>query len=264
MAGVNHKERAARAWPILVDVALNGWPPITYGELAHDLGMKHHRPVRYVLSEIQDYCLLEKFPPITILVVDKKDRKPGAGFIAWDVNDLEHGLALVRTFPWSEHVNPFGFAADGATIQSVADAIVKRKLSPGDAYARVKVRGMAQQVFREVLMKSYGGRCALSGYRTPQLLEAAHIIPWGKATPEQRIDPRNGILLSVVHHRLFDLQWLRIAEDYTVTAVFTNAPVHSPERVLLEKLNGTRLRLPGDQELWPRPDFLRARNEASR
>lgn len=260
MVEVNQKERAARAWPILVDVALNK-RLITYGGLARHLGI-HHRAVRYVLSEIQDYCLLEKLPPITILVVDQKDGKPGAGFIAWDINDLEHGLALVYKFPWPAHDNPFGFAADGATIQSIADAIVERKLSPGDAYARVKVRGMAQQVFREVLMKSYGGRCALSGYRTPQLLEAAHIIPWGQATPEQRIDPCNGILLSVLHHRLFDLQWLQIAEDYTVKPMFPNAPVQSPERVLLEKLDGTKLRLPNDRALCPRPDFLRARNEA--
>tara|TARA_B100001540_G_scaffold317764_1_gene352703 strand:+ start:5351 stop:6163 length:813 start_codon:yes stop_codon:yes gene_type:complete len=260
MTEVNQKERAARAWPILVDVALNN-RLITYGELARQLDI-HHRAVRYVLSEIQDYCLLEKLPPITILVVDQKDGRPGAGFIAWDVNDLEHGLALVYEFPWAAQENPFGFASDGATIQSIADAIVKRKLSPGDAYARVRVRGMAQQVFREVLMKSYGGRCALSGYRTPQLLEAAHIIPWGQATPDQRIDPCNGILLSVLHHRLFDLQWLRIAEDYTVKAVFTNAPVQSPERELLEELDGTNLRLPREQELWPRPDFLRARNKA--
>ena len=256
MAEVNQKERAARAWPILVDIALNE-RRITYGELACQLDI-HHRAAGYVLSEIQDYCIQEKLPPITILVVDQKEGKPGAGFIARDVNDLEH----VYKFPWSLHDNPFGFATDGATIQSFADAIVKRKLSPGDAYARVKVRGMAQQVFREVLMNSYGGRCALSGYRTPQLLEAAHIIPWGQATPEQCIDPCNGILLSVLHHRLFDLQWLRIAEDYTVTAVYKNVPVQSPERVFLEELNGTKLRLPRDQELWPRPDFLRARNEA--
>ena len=129
MTEVNQKERAARAWPILVDVALNN-RLITYGELARQLDI-HHRAVRYVLSEIQDYCLLEKLPPITILVVDQKDGRPGAGFIAWDVNDLEHGLALVYEFPWAAQENPFGFASDGATIQSIADAIVKREFSAG-------------------------------------------------------------------------------------------------------------------------------------
>ena len=64
---VNHYERAFRAWPLLVKAA-EDHETITYKDLAAHLGI-HPRPIRYVLAVIQDYCLAEKKPPITILVV---------------------------------------------------------------------------------------------------------------------------------------------------------------------------------------------------
>jgi len=61
MGTVNQYERAFRAWPILARVAKEK-RKTTYGRLAAALGV-HHRVVRYVLSEIQDYCRSEKLPP---------------------------------------------------------------------------------------------------------------------------------------------------------------------------------------------------------
>ena len=45
----------------------------------------HHRVISHILSKIQDYCLEEKLPPLTILVVGKSNRHPVTGFIAWDI-----------------------------------------------------------------------------------------------------------------------------------------------------------------------------------
>ena len=47
-----------------------------------------------MLGLIQNYCIEEKLPPLTILVVDKSG-KPGTGFIAYDVDKLAEGMALV-------------------------------------------------------------------------------------------------------------------------------------------------------------------------
>jgi len=86
---LNQVERAYRAWPILIARAENE-TPITYGELAGSFGL-HHRAVRYVLGVIQDYCLNEDLPPLTILVINAQTGTPGPGFIAWDMEDLDRG-----------------------------------------------------------------------------------------------------------------------------------------------------------------------------
>jgi putative restriction endonuclease len=114
--GVNQYERAFRARPLLTAAAAKR-STITYVELAEHLRI-HPRPIRYVLSPIQDWCLDDKKPPLTILVVNQRWHRPGEGFIAWDVNDLKEGYEQVYSFPWSDLANPFAFAATGATPKS--------------------------------------------------------------------------------------------------------------------------------------------------
>ena len=258
MSEVNQQERAARAWPLLIRLAENRGTT-TYKGLGQQLGI-HHRAIRFVLAVIQEFCLTEKLPPITILVIGQAGL-PGSGFIAWDVDDLDQGFDLVYNYPWSDLDNPFGFAADGSTVESLADEVFRHVLTPKEAYSRVKVRGMAQLVFRAALLKAYGGRCALSKVFSPDLLEAAHIIPWSRAQADQRVNPRNGILLSTIHHRFFDLGWLRITDDYTITADLTKTKADSFERQLLIEIDGSKLRLPSDTRHWPDPEFIRQRNK---
>jgi len=257
MPDVNQKERAARAWPFLTLLAADQ-TTTSYKGLGQHLGI-HHRAIRFVLAEIQDFCLSEKLPPITILVVGQGGT-PGTGFIAWDVDDLERGFNLVYSYPWRDLNNPFDFAADGSTVESIANGIFRHTVNPKDAYARVKVRGMAQLVFREALLLAYGGQCALSEVYSPALLEAAHIVPWSKAEADQRVNPRNGVLLSAIIHRFLDLGWLTIHEDYTVVTDHSHTKRNSLERKLLDELNGSRIRLPDDQKHWPDPAFIRQRN----
>lgn len=66
---INQEERAFKAWIILTSIALKR-NFITYKELGDKIGI-HHRAVRYVLGLIQDYCMSNELPPLTILVVNK-------------------------------------------------------------------------------------------------------------------------------------------------------------------------------------------------
>ena len=54
----------------------------------------------------------------------------------------------------------------------------------------------SQRSFRERLMRDYRGRCAVTGIAVPELLEAAHLMPW-------RVGDE-GILLRVDLHRMID------------------------------------------------------------
>lgn len=260
MVAVNQFERAFRAWPILAEVARNK-RRIRYGDLAKELEI-HVRPVRFVLEEIQNYCLNEKLPPLTILVESKKG-VVGQGFIAWDAADgLSAGLQKVYAFDWSGIPNPFEFASQGATPEEIASALTKRTISSEDVYAKVRVRGMGQLIFRETLLLVYGGRCAFSGYKAKVLLQAAHILPWSQCKPEDRLEPSNGILLSVLHHRLFDLDWVRVDENYRIQVnrkLIEKESLSKDELALLAELDGKAMVLPTDSANWPSKQLIAER-----
>lgn len=205
---VNQFERAYRAWPALTTTAANR-TTVTYADLAATLAL-HPRPIRFVLGKVQDYCLDNKLPPLTIVVVNKAHRQPGVGFVAWDVKDLQQGYAKVYSYPWAEMPNPFAFAAGGDAPEQLADRLVVAPDDARDVYRRVQNRGFAQVVFRAALLTVYNHRCAFCGLSIEVALEAAHIIPWHDASPADRVRPSNGLLLCSTHHALFDAHVLMV------------------------------------------------------
>lgn len=66
-----------------------------------------------------------------------------------------------------------------------------------------------QANFRAALMQLYKGRCAISRCSVPEVLEAAHIVPFSEAI-SFRNDLRNGIILRADLHTLFDKLLLSI------------------------------------------------------
>ena len=203
-------EKAALAWPILTETAANQ-TTITYADLAHRLGI-HPRPIRYVLGVIQDYCLRRELPPLTILVVNQRGL-PGEGFIAWPIDNLDEGYQDVYGYAWHQEGNPFGYAESGTTLEQLAQRLLTKPQESAAVYGRIQNRGMAQVLFRQTLLDAYGQRCAFCGLSLQAALQAAHIIRWNEATNEQRLDPRNGLLLCATHHALFDAHVLTVTVE---------------------------------------------------
>jgi predicted restriction endonuclease len=56
-------------------------------------------------------------------------------------------------------------------------------------------------------------RCHLSGITQRKLLIASHIVPWSRSQQEQKTDPENGLLLSVLWDALFDKGFISFDED---------------------------------------------------
>jgi putative restriction endonuclease len=251
-ARVNQYERAFRAWPLLTATAAKR-STITYAALSDALRM-HPRPIRYVLSKIQDWCLEEKKPPLTILVVSGHSHRPGEGFIAWDVNDLDEGYEQVYAFPWSDLVNPFAFAAQGATPEELAHQLVTAPNTATEVYRQVKSRGFAQVVFRLALLAAYRQRCAFCSLSLRDALQAAHIIPWNTATAAQRMSPSNGLLLCSTHHALFDADILTVTPERTIVCLPGKVPGHrwtEADRRSATALDGQAIALPADARLRP-------------
>ncbi|MEP0177590.1 MAG: HNH endonuclease [Paraglaciecola sp.] len=73
-----------------------------------------------------------------------------------------------------------------------------------------KVR-MHQASFRQNVLDAYSGKCAITGLPNKSLLEAAHIIPDLELGKTQYVS--DGIALSRIHHRAYDLNLLGISPD---------------------------------------------------
>lgn len=74
---------------------------------------------------------------------------------------------------------------------------------------------IGQNLFRKAVLSAYNNRCCISGLSHPTFLIASHIIPW-RDDPKHRLNPHNGLCLSVLHDRAFDQGLLAVADDRTV------------------------------------------------
>lgn len=253
---VNQVERAYRAWPILTKRARDR-STITYGELGKALGI-HHRAIRYVLGVIQDYCLEEKLPPLTILIVNASGL-PGTGFIAFDLDDFEEGLEKVYGFDWEGNENPFGFSEYGDSYKSIIESLTHDPICAQDVYTRVKSRGIKQIIFRDALLRAYSRCCAFTEISFPEALEACHIVPWSQTTPAGRLDVRNGLLLNSFHHKLFDCGFITLTEDHRIVyydADEEERTYSNLDRALTSDLHGKSMHVPHRFTLRPSPEYI--------
>lgn len=78
----------------------------------------------------------------------------------------------------------------------------------------VKTR-VNQNVFRQIVLANYSGKCAISGIDIPQLLLASHIIPWS-TNEKERLNPENGICLSALYDRAFDKGLIGFNQKYEI------------------------------------------------
>lgn len=256
MADHDWHEVAARTWDVLTEHALQKHQ-LYYSELADRLDI-HHRLVRIPLDLLQDYCLEQGLPPLTILVISRSSDLPGSGFIAAPAEALAEKLRDVLEWPWHEEPNPYGFARDGTTMRELVDRVLSGPEEAREVLEQVPGRGPQQGLFRRALLDAYRGRCAFSGSTLEATLEASHIVPWAEATQEERIDVQNGLLLNAYFHRLFDQHVLRVDEHYklSLTAGFELEQLSDFDQRAIEPILGETLRFPRHKQFFPRRDYL--------
>ncbi|WP_199805309.1 HNH endonuclease [Bradyrhizobium pachyrhizi] len=234
---------AARTWQVLIAAAAEQ-ETLSYKKLGLKIGL-HHRTVKYPLDVIYRYCSESGLPALTGIVVRGDSGLPGRGFTEWD--DLDTGLARVFAENWSARPNPFmGFGSED-TMHSLADRVVQNPETSGEVYRQVRDRGIAQQIFRESLLRTYEQKCAMCGLSFEDALEAAHIVPFNECSIEQRINVTNGLLLCATHHRLFDAGYFSIRSDYSIVYCDPNldeGPYTASDKAMSSNLHGRKLRVP--------------------
>ena len=100
-------------------------------------------------------------------------------------------------------------SVDGATRdEDIGDRVGE------DRAVQATVR-IGQAFFRSAVLSAYDERCCITGLSIPKLLVASHIIPW-RHDKLNRVNPRNGLLLSALHDKAFDIGLITINDDMTV------------------------------------------------
>jgi len=105
--------------------------------------------------------------------------------------------------------------------------------------AEVRQR-IGQDVFREALFELWDGCCALTGIKLPStLLRASHAKPWADASDDERLDPFNGLLLTVHLDALFDAGLVAFSND---GAILMSPNLNADIQHLFGLFPGMRLR----------------------
>jgi len=113
-----------------------------------------------------------------------------------------------------------------------------------------------QNVFRQIVIANYGGKCAITGIDIPDLLLASHIIPWSK-NENERLNPENGICLSPLYDRAYDKGYIGINEKYEIllSADLKRKNKEDYHSKYFALLNGTKIIMP--QKYFPNKSFLK-------
>lgn len=113
---------------------------------------------------------------------------------------------------------------------------------------------IGQAFFRRAVLSAYRFRCCITGMAVPQLLVASHIIPW-RENAANRLNPRNGLCLSMLHDKAFDIGIICITDDLTVRVSRKHEEADDPFfRSALLAYDGKQISVP--EKFRPNPDFL--------
>ena len=110
--------------------------------------------------------------------------------------------AFISSLLTTKGTNPFDQETD---FRAFAEGL--------ETHLREVKKREGQHRFRNQLFEMYGASCAFCDFDVSVALEAAHIVPKHE---EGTDDPRNGLVLCAVHHRIFDANAVGIKPDLTI------------------------------------------------
>ena len=127
-----------------------------------------------------------------------------------------------------------------------------------DKTVQTKVR-VGQSFFRKAVLSAYNNKCCISGLTIPKLLVASHIVPW-RVDESNRLNPNNGLLLSMLHDKAFDLGLITVNEDMTIR-VSKREPTSNDSfyETSIRSFEGKKIILP--EKFPPHSEFLEYHRE---
>lgn len=178
--------------------------------------------------------------------------------VAENVAEISELLkALFPVIPQSDAVAET-FEVSAEEVDAFREQIENENYEVADSHATVKTRGSAQRAFAEAVKTNYEFQCAITGIKNKDFLVAAHIVPWS-IDQSIRLDPSNGICLSLIVDRAFEKGQLLIHDDLTIRIDWDQLGDDQALRNQLEPYEGQTLKMP--KEAAPKPEYLQRRRE---
>lgn len=146
--------------------------------------------------------------------------------------------------------------ADPDEVVAFRNQIERKSFEVPDSTATVKIRGSAQRAFADAVKANYGYRCAITGIVNKDFLVASHIVPWS-VDQSIRLDPSNGICLSLFVDRAFEKGYLLIEDDHTIRIDWDRVGDDHALRSELGPYAGQTLKAPA--EGGPKLEYLQRR-----
>lgn len=137
------------------------------------------------------------------------------------------GAAAADRAMWKE------MQSDWATFFAAAESVIADLNVVGKLYEADEIRDrpapdyygsdrrtetsvrIGQGCFRRAVLSAYTNRCCISGLSDPRLLVASHIVPW-RDDEDNRLNPHNGLALSMLHDKAFDIGLITVDEELRV------------------------------------------------
>ena len=182
--------------------------------------------------------------------------KPLSMEAAASVNDFLKILEIRFPETLQEDAVAETLAVDPEEVEVFRNNIENENYAVADSISTVKTRGSAQRAFADTVKTNYGYRCAITGVVTKDFLIASHIVPWSK-DQSIRLDPSNGICLSLLVDRAFEKGYLQIEDDLTIRIDWHKVGDDQSLRSQLEQYNGRKLSLP--EKAPPKLEYLQRR-----
>lgn len=124
----------------------------------------------------------------------------------YSVYGLGEGYWGLTGYEVSDEENPI--------IQRQLDEIKKSNIDVTEKEMLIKSR-VGQGIFRERVIAKYQ-KCIITGISDKRLLIASHIHPWRSANNYDRLSAENGILLSPLYDKLFDIGLISFNKDMKI------------------------------------------------
>lgn len=100
-----------------------------------------------------------------------------------------------------------------------------------------------QSLFRKKVMNNFSNRCCISSITESNMLRASHIIPWSHRI-DCRLDPSNGLCLSVTYDHLFDQGFIGFGDSLKVVITPEYKRFSLPLQKILEDIRDRQAEYP--------------------
>jgi hypothetical protein len=159
------------------------------------------------------------------------------------VGDIRNHVLRIRNSSIERNISEFFSVPFSLSESSIAMSIdQKNDYAIENAKREVLIR-QKQSVFRQKVLKNFNYRCCLTNTTEIDLLVASHIIPWSHQL-KHRLNPGNGLCLSILYDKLFDKGYFTLDANWQVKLTPRISQLSTFIQELLSRIDKKKISIP--------------------